>query len=439
MVAAVEKSNKEWFGKRRRARYRRTAVLILALAGLLALFPVLRTSADQTLLMKTSGTVTLLPARIPFPSAPEGYVAVVHVSLSGQTSGGATVRIVAKDQEKKQKELAQRAVAPASHGTVRAAVNFAIQTAQSASYAVIVEGPNLHYAVTVRSAPVILDVQKTGFTPPVTVDSPLIAVKLYPNQPLYLQIRFALLKEVWAARALMENEVGGQAIVESPDAGYAVLWISGINDQRYTPEVTGQFVSQGPDLYPGPQVGIQAENASISTISTQLTKVPFAVETSCQKYDGASLDLVDSGGKSVASTARSVPGGSILVPAAHGSVYSLILLSNNIGMNCRVGVRSFAQQKITTPSNRRVTIGANSRFNAYPVRLASDAAIVMANLNGAAASFDCPPNKITESDSNRLVAFAPRNHDCVLSIARPSSNLGKPASYPLLIVPVSGG
>jgi len=438
MVDAVKASNDEWFRTHGRARYWRTAVLALVLAGLLALFPVLRTSTDQTLLAKISGTVAGLSARIPFPPAPEGNVAVVHVSLSGQEDAGATVRVVEDQGAKREKELASRTVAPVKQNEVKGSVTFAIETAPPASYTVIVGGRDLHYDVTVRSAPVILDARNIGISRIVRTNSPLIAVKLSRNQPVYLGFTIAILQEVWAARALMGSQSGGPVIVESPGApGYAVLWIQNLDNQAPV-EVIAQPLKQGPDLYPGSQFRIRAENAAIRSIFTGQTKAPFAVETRCKKYLGARLDLIDSSGRSAGSTARSVPSGTVLVPAVHGSGYSLILLPNGI-LDCRVGIHSFAQQKITTTSIRRVTIGANSRFNAYPIELASDAAIFVTNLNGAAASLDCLPRNITESRSDRLVAFAPRNHECVLSIARSASNVGKPAAFPLLIVPVRGG
>jgi hypothetical protein len=441
MVEAVKESNIEWFRIHQRGRFRRTAILAVVLAGLLALFPFLRTPTDQTLLTRTSGIVTALSVRIPIPLAPEGHVAVVHVSLSGQNGVGATVRVVADDQGKTQeKELARRAMASSNNGRVKGDVNFAIKTAPSASYAVIVRAPNLHYDVTVRSAPVIPDAQKAGASRTVSVNSPLFAVKLSPNQPLYLAFQFAYSQEVWAARALLGTGSGGPLIVESPRVqGYAVIWVHNLDNQMPV-EVTEQSVSSGPGLYPGPQFHIRAANATISSIPVDQIKAPFAVETLCKKYEGASLDLIDSGGRSVGSTARSVPGGSVLVPAAHGSGYRLILLSTlSEGLDCRVSARSFAQQEITTTSSRTVKIGANQRFNAYPIRLASDAAIIVTNLNGASASLDCLAGKITESDSNRLLSFAPKDHDCVLSIARSSSKLGKSVTFPLLIVPTSGG
>ena len=166
---------------------------------------------------------------------------------------------------------------------------------------------------------------------------------------------------------------------------------------------------------------------------------PFAVETTCQNDSLGSMALISPAGSatiSAASTARSVPDDSVLVPAAHGSDYRLILLGNDDNLSCRVDLRSFARHRITATSVRTITIDANSRFNAYLVRLPADAAVIVTHLNGALASLDCLAGSVAESNSSRLLAFAPGNHDCVLSVARPSGQRPRPLAFPLLIVPV---
>jgi hypothetical protein len=434
--------------RRRRTRRQLTMVFMVLLAGLLVLFPFLRAPTDETLVTKASGAVVGSMLKIPFPPVPDGYVAVVHVSLAGQTRAGASVGVVVKDQGKKQeKELAHRTVASSEHGEVKATVNFAIKTAQPGTYAVVLEAPQLHstpqgflnYVVTVRSAPVILDVKTPGTSRRIAVDSSLFAVKLYPNQPLYLQFLDAEPRQVWAAHALMGN--AGVVVESSGREGYAVLWINGSRDPLLPPpEVTGQLVGQGPDLFPGTHVKISAENVSVTSVHPEQANEPFAVEALCSKDQFDRLDLVDNGGRSVANTAWFMRRNSVLVPAAHGSGYSLIMLPNypGAGLNCRVSIRSFAQQKITTASNRSIKIHPDMRFNAYPIRLPSDAAIIVTNLYGASASLNCFSGNIMESTLNRLVAFAPRNHDCVLSITRSPNKLGKLVSFPLQIVPISG-
>src|SRR5262249_27012999 len=125
--------------------------------------------------------------------------------------------------------------------------------------------------------------------------------------------------------------------------------------------------------------------------------------------------------------------------ATYGNTYRLLLVSNNVAdVKCRASMRSFASQRITTTSKRRVKIYADTRFNAYPIRLPADAAIVVTDLRGAHASLDCLSGNITESGPRRLLAFVPGNHDCVLSIERSFGEIGKPVSFPLLIVPISG-
>jgi hypothetical protein len=452
MVAAVQESNRSWLRTRQRARRRVTGLLLLILAGLLVLFPVLRTPTQETLLREVSGSVEGGPSRITFPLAPEGHVAVVHVSLFGTTNTRVTVGVVAKYQRKNQgRELVRSSVTPAKGGKVSTTVNFAIMTTQAASYSVIVEAPNLQssgsqsgfldYDVIVRSAPVILDVRKPQASRSVAVHSSLFAVKLYRNQPLYLQLNDAELEQVWGARALIRNGEGQQVVVESPGRnGYAALWIDGSSDQALPPEVSGRLAEQGPGLHLGTNADINGVGASALSIRIAKAYAPFAVDTSCNSLDGTSLDLTGSGARSVESTALSVPHNSVLVPVAHGSNYSLVLLSNTVGgeLNCKANVRSFAQQKITATNNTRVRIHANSLFNAYPIRLPANSVIIVNHLNDSHASLDCLSGHITESDSNRLVAFAPRNHDCVLSIARSSNNVGRSVSFPLLIAPILG-
>jgi hypothetical protein len=133
-----------------------------------------------------------------------------------------------------------------------------------------------------------------------------------------------------------------------------------------------------------------------------------------------------------------VPVESVLVPAAYDDAYRLLLISNyGSDVDCHVSMRSFARQAITTTNKRSVTIYPNTRFNAYPIRLPADAAIIVTDLNGARASLDCSSNTITESAQKRLLAFVPGNHDCLLSVERSSGKIGKPVSFPLLIVPTS--
>lgn len=452
MVAAVQDSNNRWVKRRRGVRHRVTAVLSAILIGLLLLFPFLRAPREETLLTETGGSVAGSMVRIPFPPAPAGHVAVVHVSLFGRTGTGVTVNLVARDGRKKQGSvLAHRAIAPAKDGKLATTVNFAIMTTRSASYAVILEAPNLQssrsrpeflgYDVTVRSAPVLFDVRKPGRSRSITVHSSLFAVRLYRNQPLYLRLSGADLQQVWGARALIKNGVGQQVVVESPGRdGYAALWINSINDQGLPPDVTGRLAAHEAVLSLGTHSGTNGAIASVSSVHIERANAPFAVDTTCTNIDGASLNLAGPGARSAESTARSVPRSSALVPVAHGSNYSLILLSNavEIGLNCSASVRSFAQQRITTANTRQIKIYANSRFNAYPIRLPANSVIIVNRLNGAPASLDCLSGHITESDSDRLVAFAPRNHDCVLSIARSSAETGKTVSFPLLIAPISG-
>jgi hypothetical protein len=363
-----------------------------------------------------------------------------------------TVHLVARYRGKSQdSELASSAVAPAKGGKVNTSVNFAIMTAQSASYAVIVAAPSLQstqsrpsfldYNVTVRSAPVILNVNKPEKSLSVPARSTLFAVKLYRNKPLYLRINNALVQQVWGARALIRNGAGQQVVVESPGRnGYAALWITDSSDQMQSPMVTGRLAEQEPALYLGVHTSISGVDASVSSVHIAKAEAPFAVDTSCPNIGGGSLDLIGSGARPAEITAPSVPRSSALVPVADESNYRLILLTNDTGINlsCAATVRSFARQKITATTSRRIKIYANSTFNAYPIQLPANSVIIVNHLNGAPASLDCFSGQITESDSDRLVAFAPKNHDCVLSIARSSSEVADQVSFPLLITSVPG-
>lgn len=448
MVAAVQASNNSWIRTRQAARHQVTAVLGVILSLLVLVFPLLRTSAAETLLKEAGGEVVGSMSRISFPPAPQGQVAVVHVSLFGRTGGGVTVHLAARYRGKSQdSELASSAVAPAKGGKVNTAVNFAVMTTQSASYAVVVAAPTLQpnefldYNVTVRSAPVILNVNKPGKSLRVPVRSSLFAVRLYRNKPLYLQLNNASVQQVWGARALIRNGAGQQVVLESPRRnGYAALWINGSTDQVLSPMVTGRLAEQEPTLHLGAHASIGGVDASVSAVHIAKTDAPFAVDTSCPNIGGASLDLIGTGARSAEVTAPSVPRSSGLVPVAHGSNYRLILLTNSTGidLNCRVSVRSFAQQKITATINRRIKIYTNSTFNAYPIQLTASSVIIVNDLNGAPASLDCFSSQITDSDSDRLVAFAPKNHYCVLSIARSSSDVAGPVSFPLLITSIPG-
>lgn len=460
MVAAVRGSNNGWVRARRRTRHWLTAALLVALVGLLALFFfVLRTPrTGGTLLTSAHGAVPASGLSIPFRSAPKGHVAVVHVSLIGRTSAGATVSVVATDQGKEQGKELTRRVATATDGRVRTSFIFAINTTQPASYAVSVKAPNLRayprgrdfldYAVTVRSAPMSLDVRDPADSRGVTVHSPLFVVKLYPGQPLYLQILDARLRDVWNARTLLKSgadEVksgADEVVLESPGrAGYAVLRLKRSGGRVPTAEVGGGLVEQGTRLQPGAQVHIRAVNGSVSSVHIDKAYAPFAVEKLCRNNDNGDLHLTDSEGRSVSSTAQSVPGDSVLVPAARVSDYRLFLLpSFGPALNCRVFTHSFAQQRITAMSSRRVKIPANSSFNAYLIRIPADAVIIVDHLKGAPASLDCLANNITESTGGRLLALVPGNHNCVLSIGRSFLDNGrKTASFPLLIVPVPRG
>lgn len=455
MVAAVQASNKEWGRIRRRTRRLRTAALALALAGLMVLFPFLRFPTDQNLLTKATGVLTVAPLeigtlKVPFPAAPRGSVAVVHVSLYGESDAGTTVQVFARSPGKKQAtELASRTVTVVANGAIDTTLNFVINTRQQASYAAIVKAPNLQsdidakhlgYNVTVRSAPVVLDLRKPGTSVLASVRSPLVAVKLYPHKPLYLGIIGPDLQDVWGVRTLITDPADDAVVLESSGGTrYAVLSTSGSADEVVSPEVYGQLVKLGPTLQLGAHAHIQSNNVSIRSLHIEQRNVPFGVETSCKDDDVGTSKVIDSAEQSVGSIVRSVPDGSAFVPAAHGSEYRLILLANNFStLDCQVTVRSFAQQGITTTTNGSIKVNANSRFNAYRVRIPTAAVMVVANLNGARASLDCLSNQITESGPERLLAFVPGDHECVLSIARYSGNIRKPVSFPLLIDPVSG-
>ncbi|HUC22780.1 MAG TPA: ATP-binding protein [Streptosporangiaceae bacterium] len=437
MVTAVQASNDRWVGARLRRRRWLTAVFAVVLLGLLALFPLLRNPADESLLANVGGTVKGLSS-VPFPPAPNGDVAVVHVSLAGEIFAGTAVDVVASGQGKKSAELAH-AFVPATNGAAESAVSLVVETTQKASYAVLVHTPGfLEYHVTVHSAQEIPSplVPGPGFF--IKARSPLVAVKLNPDQPLYLGILGGLIQSVSDAQVLTTNGPTEAAVVESPGReGYAVLSIDAAN--QVGPEVIGRVVEQEPGLRFGTQAHIRATYAAISPVHVQSADAPFAVDASCRNNSDASLELIGGAGRSAASPAESVPAESVLMPGAYGNDYRLLLISTSqTDVNCRVTMRSFAPQRITTTGKRSVEVYANTRFNAYPIRLPSDAAIIVTDLNGARASLDCLSNAITESGSERLLAFVPGNHDCVLSIERSVGTIGKPVSFPLLIVPISG-
>ena len=206
-------------------------------------------------------------------------------------------------------------------------------------------------------------------------------------------------------------------------------------------EVDAQLLKEGPSLGLGAHASVQADYASVDSVNVSQGNTPFGVETSCESDDDGISALIDSDAASVGDNVQSVPEGSVLVPSGHGDSYDLILIADpsGNGINCRVTVRSFAQQAITTMRNRTIGIPANTPFNSYPIRLPSDAVVLVPNLNGTLASLDCPSNHVTESDSQRLLAFVPANQDCELSIAHPSGHMSKPVSFGLLIDPVTGG
>jgi hypothetical protein len=459
MVAAVQAANDDWTSVRRRSRLRVTAVLTLMLTLLLTSFALLRVPTDATLLAKATGIDTEHVLRIPFPPAPAGQVASVTLRLSGQTGAGATVRVVARDQGKNQdKAFASRTVVADSHDIVATTMRFVFSTVPSAAYAVVVDAPRgpassqgahsfLRYEATVRSVQVLLDLRKPGSGKSAPVTSSLVAVKLYKNTPLYLRLGFFDLDSVSGARTLAGNPAY-QVVIESPGAdGYALLSLNGPGagelpvTREEADKVFGEVVGQGSSLGLGTQARIQGMPASVSSVHVEPADAPFAVETTCQNESFSSMALMIAAGsatRSAASTARSVPDESVLVPAAHGSDYRLILLANGDNLDCRVSLRSFARQRITATSVRNITIDASSRFNAYLVRLPAAAAVIVTHLNGARASLDCQAGSVAESKSSRLLAFAPGNHDCVLSVERTSGQRLRPLVFPLRIVPVPG-
>ena len=402
MVPAVQASNKEWGRTRQRTRLLRIAALAFLLFLLLACFPFLRIPADETLLTAATGTLTGTTQNVSFPPAPPGHVAVVRVSLRGYPGAKTAVRVVSREQGQQQdKELADSPVATDQNGRADTAVKFAINTAQPASYSVIMEAPKmqsegryLDYHVTVHSAPVILDLQKPGANDGAEVNSSLVAVKLYPHQPLFLGLYDgANYQRVWGVRTLMTDGTGKSFVLESSWGSYAVLSTSGPADNTQVGGVEEELLKPGPGLYLGAHVNIQGDPdyASINSLNIHQTYAPFGVETSCKDQNGGSSTLLDSHAGSVGSTARSVPAGSVLVPVGHGRKYRLILLEETPAnrLKCQVSLRSFAQQRITTMSNSKIMVNIHDSFNAYPVRLPADAVIIVTNLNGARASLDC--------------------------------------------------
>lgn len=452
MVAAVQASNKAWGRTRRHTRRLRTAALAVALLVLLALFPLLIVPSGQTFLTRARGDFTGTTQSIAIPAVSQGHVAVVQVAVEGYgyLRSGTAVWVAAKGRGSRQyKNLAGKSVVANQSGQVNITVNFAIDTNQSTTYEVVLKAPGwksarltpLDYDVTVQSAPVVLDLREPGADDIVPANSPIVAVKLYPNQPSYLSFEALNLQNIWGVQTLL-TDGEGDYVVESPTGGYAVLSSGDVTDDgKLYGGVEGELLKPGPSLDVGAHADVKADYASVETVNVKQGNTPFGVETSCKSgYDSLST-LIDGDAASVGNNVQTVPEGSVLVPVGNGTEYRLILLTDptSNGVNCQVSVRSFAQQAITTMRDHSIGIDANTPFNSYPVRLPADAVIVVPNLNGAPASLDCPANQITESDSQRLLAFVPANQDCVLSIAHPSGQAGKPASFGLLIDPVPGG
>jgi hypothetical protein len=449
MVAAVQASNRAWGRTRRHARRLRTAALGGALLVLLALFPLLLAPTNQAFLLRTRGYLTGTTQSIAFPAVGQGDVAVVAVTVVGDAGSGAAIWVAAEGRGSQQyKNLAGKSVTAGQDGQVNTTVTFAISTIPSTAYEVVLKVPHwksgrqtsAYYSVNVQAAPVVVNLTKPGVEDLQGVNSPVVAVKLYPNKPEYLAAGGLNLENVQGVQTLLANSVQNY-VVESPTGGYAVLSSGSTLYGEELGEVAAELLMPGPSLDVGAQAGIQADYASVDSVNVKQGETPFGVETSCETGYGGLSALLDSGAASVGDNVQSVPEGSVLVPSGRGGAYRLILLADpdGNGLNCRVTVRSFAQQAITTMRDRTIGIPANTPFNSYPVRLPADAVILVPNLNGAPVSLDCPSNHVTESDSQRLLAFVPANQDCELSIAHPSGHMSKPVSLGLLIDPVTGG
>jgi hypothetical protein len=449
MVAAVQASNRAWGRTRRHARLLRTAALGGALLVLLALFPLLLAPTNQTFLIRTRGYFAGTTQSIAFPAVSQGDVAVVQVMVAGYPGSGSAIWIAAEGRGSQQyKNLAGKSVTASRDGQVSTTVSFAIDTVQSTAYEVVLKAPHwksgrqtpAYYSVNVQAAPVVVNLTKPGVEELQGVSSPVVAVKLYPNKPEYLAAGGLNLENVQGVQTLLANSVQNY-VVESPIGGYAVLSSGSTLYGEELGEVSAELLKPGPSLDAGAQADIQADYASVDSVNVKQGETPFGVETSCETGYGGLSALLDSSAISVGDNVQSVPEGSVLVSSGRGGAYHMILLADpdGNGLNCRVTVRSFAQQAITTMRNRTIGIAANTPFNSYPVRLPSDAVILVPNLNGTPASLDCPANHVTESDAQRLLSFVPANQDCELSIAHPSGHTSKPVSLRLQIDPVTGG
>ena len=458
MVAAVQASNEAWGRSRRRTRLWRTGVLAVAVAVLLALIPLFVESTNQSGYTTVTGLFTAKTQIIPVPGVSQGQVVEIGVSLSGNSGAGIALESKAVG-EQQYKVLESTSLAANRDDPSGNPVDFALNIARSTSYVVAIKSLNWksightpqHYSVTVQSAPVLLDLRKPGAGATVSLNSTIDAVKLYPNQPVFLGLvgENVTMDDVAGVRTLFTDSDGIGNIVESPTGGYAVL--SGYTDYGGEPdstteglnEVEGELLKPGPSLSIGAHVHIKGLFASIESVNVKQGNAPFGVETSCKSGYESLSTLIDSNDSPVASTVKSIPEGSILAPSGHGSQYQLILLTDPAGntneVDCQVAVRSFARQEITTVRDRKIGIDAGSLFNAYPVRLSTDSVVIVPSLNGAQASMSCPSSQAAESGPQRLLAFVPANRDCMLSIAHASGQASKSVSFELLIDPVSSG
>jgi hypothetical protein len=379
--------------------------------------------------------------------------------LSGHFGAGTAISLESKTLGTKQYKIQEsKSITVNREGTAENIVNFAFNAARSTAYAVAIRSPNwksrkqtpLHYSVTALPAPVILNLQKPGAEVTTSVNSSLAAIKLYPNQPMFLGLGDNVnMEDVEGVRTLFTDSEQVGYVVESSSGGYALL--SSFGDDDHYPvdksegldKVEGKLLTPGPSLSIGARINIKEPFASIEPVNVEQENAPFGIETSCKSGDKSLSTLLDSGNSSVTSTVKSVPEGSILAPSGHGSHYQLILLTDpaNEGseVDCQVAVRSFARQAITTARDSKIGIDAGSVFNAYPIRLPIDSVIVVPRLNGVHASLSCPSGQVTESGAQRLLAFVPANRDCMVSIANSSGQASEPISSELLIDPVSGG
>lgn len=460
MVAAVQASNKAWARTRRRTRLWRTGVLAAAVTVLLVLIPFLLESSSQPVSAKVTGFLTAKAQIIPLPAVSQGHVAVIGVSLIGNSGAGAAVSLESRALgEQRYKVQESRSIAANREGAVNTVVNFVLSTARSTAYAVEIKSTNrksteqasLHYSVTVQPAPVILDLRKPGAEDTASMNSSMAAVRLYPNQPVFLGLGDNVnMDDAEGVRTLFSDSDQIGYVVESPSGGYALLSAytyqgEPVDNSAGANNVEEEILTPGPSLSIGAHVHIKEHFASIESVNVKQRNAPFGVETSCKSgYESLSA-LLGSDNSSVTSTVQSVPEGSILAPSGDGSQYQLILLtdpnaeSNESEVDCQVAVRSFAGQAITTVRDRRIEIDAGIPFNAYPIRLPTDSVIVVPSLNGSYAGLSCPSGQVTESGSQRLLAFVPAGRDCMLSIAHASGQASRPASFELLIDPVPVG